>query len=713
MADRELDYSIVIKAIDKTEKTFDELVEQFNNLNGNLTKLNKNIDEMGKKKEEVSKKTRSLSDNMAIAIGKIGVFAFAIEKSVKTLASFVDVLANDEYEMSKLQHIVELQGIEWNNYRILLDRVIKRTEDMTAYTDDDMVPALQRLTLMIGDAEEALDLLPLALDMASSGLWDLEQATRILSQLQEGNIEMLSRYIPEVRNLAEAYGETKDKTELVNAVTEILKEKFSGLAENELTTTKGKLKDLTNEIENLLDKMGESGLIDVLRIAISMFQSFVDIVNVVYDAITYALGYAIDWLIEKLGDSFLGKALGDLLLWLTDAKDGLSELRQKFEEMQSPVEEHKNQIENVNEVYKDWIYDVENITALIDNCTSALQKNDIQAVLYLGHLQSLVDQKKLFNDVLEETKNKAEDLLPVLEKTSLGFSKYATDTRKITLETINNLEDLKLWIETNTSGFLQSFLMFFADFKDNVIGRILDEIIQVTKNSYELLYLKTSNFLEKQLEETETAYDQAKVLAEEKYYAERDRILTQIEDEVERQRQLELLENAHNAEMLKIETDYAKKSEELKKKMEEEDRLRRQRMKPIYKAQAVMNTAASIMQTWAEPLPYWSKLALTALLALEGAQQVAIIEAQAFAEGVKNFKGGLAIVGEKGAELVELPQGTNVYSHQQTLSLAGANGITLNLDIHGNYILDESNARNLADIVSDVIFKKIKKERLI
>lgn len=40
-----------------------------------------------------------------------------------------------------------------------------------------------------------------------------------------------------------------------------------------------------------------------------------------------------------------------------------------------------------------------------------------------------------------------------------------------------------------------------------------------------------------------------------------------------------------------------------------------------------------------------------------------------FARGVRNFKGGLAMVGEEGAELVNLPPGSDVYSNRQTRNM--------------------------------------------
>jgi tape measure domain-containing protein len=48
-----------------------------------------------------------------------------------------------------------------------------------------------------------------------------------------------------------------------------------------------------------------------------------------------------------------------------------------------------------------------------------------------------------------------------------------------------------------------------------------------------------------------------------------------------------------------------------------------------------------------------------------------------FARGVRNFSGGLAIVGEEGAELVELPRGANVYSHNQSKAMMGGGGVSI------------------------------------
>lgn len=48
-----------------------------------------------------------------------------------------------------------------------------------------------------------------------------------------------------------------------------------------------------------------------------------------------------------------------------------------------------------------------------------------------------------------------------------------------------------------------------------------------------------------------------------------------------------------------------------------------------------------------------------------------------FANGVQNFAGGLAIVGERGPELVNLPKGSDVFSNEESKRMVGGQGITI------------------------------------
>jgi tape measure domain-containing protein len=92
-----------------------------------------------------------------------------------------------------------------------------------------------------------------------------------------------------------------------------------------------------------------------------------------------------------------------------------------------------------------------------------------------------------------------------------------------------------------------------------------------------------------------------------------------------------------------------------------------------------------------------------------------------FAGGVENFGGGFALVGEQGAELVNLPKGSNVYSHGETqrmLSNSGSSGRGISGNTTENYyfpnlqvVIDPTKVKDISDIVD--IFKNVKSEQIM
>ena len=75
------------------------------------------------------------------------------------------------------------------------------------------------------------------------------------------------------------------------------------------------------------------------------------------------------------------------------------------------------------------------------------------------------------------------------------------------------------------------------------------------------------------------------------------------------------------------------------------------------------------------------------------------IFANAFADGVKNFRGGTALVGEKGPELVQLPRGSNVIPNDQL----GGGGVAINFNGPVN-IRSRADVDNLAEQINRSMF---------
>ncbi|HSG61664.1 MAG TPA: hypothetical protein VLA24_09545, partial [Pseudomonadales bacterium] len=107
-----------------------------------------------------------------------------------------------------------------------------------------------------------------------------------------------------------------------------------------------------------------------------------------------------------------------------------------------------------------------------------------------------------------------------------------------------------------------------------------------------------------------------------------------------------------------IEAEYEAKREELQKKAGK-------RKKAFAMAEAAMNTAVAITKTYSEfgfPIGLPLAIAQGAL----GAAQIAMIAATPFARGTQFAPGGMALVGEQGPELMNVPRGSQILSNNRT-----------------------------------------------
>jgi methyl-accepting chemotaxis protein len=86
-----------------------------------------------------------------------------------------------------------------------------------------------------------------------------------------------------------------------------------------------------------------------------------------------------------------------------------------------------------------------------------------------------------------------------------------------------------------------------------------------------------------------------------------------------------------------------------------------------------------------------------------------------FADGVRNFAGGLAIVGEQGPELMHVPKGSDIYSAPQTRSILNnmtpsrmitSNNRQENVNLYGDIVIDAKSVEEFNDIIS--VLKNVK-----
>ena len=82
---------------------------------------------------------------------------------------------------------------------------------------------------------------------------------------------------------------------------------------------------------------------------------------------------------------------------------------------------------------------------------------------------------------------------------------------------------------------------------------------------------------------------------------------------------------------------------------------------------------------------FWAKLGIAigtaASVTAYTIGQVAAIKNQKFANGTRFAGGGMSLVGEQGPELVDIPRGSRVYTHNETKNMMGGNTININIPL--------------------------------
>src|SRR6056297_1225356 len=214
-----------------------------------IKSVNKGFGKMNKKTSAVTGAVKKL----AIAVGGLA--------AAKKVIEFTTGAAIEQEKIfRKLQTQVELSGKSWKNAKGELDGMFKSLQATTEYGDTDSAEALQKLLTFTDDYAGATENLSLVLDMASTGLFDTNTAARYVGMALAGNVEMLGRYVPELKTTNNEQLKTMTTAEKTAFAMELLNEKFGGAAQENLETTSGQYKQMKNYLGDIGEAIGDKTL---------------------------------------------------------------------------------------------------------------------------------------------------------------------------------------------------------------------------------------------------------------------------------------------------------------------------------------------------------------------------------------------------------------------------------------------------------------------
>jgi len=421
------------------------------------------------------------------SVVSITVALAAAKKAVDFFAQSTKMAMEQEKIFRKLQSAVEITGKAWGSASVELDNLFASLQRTTQYGDTESAEVFQRIITLTGDYEKALTGLPIALDLAASGLFDAGTAARYVGMAMTGNIEMLGRYIAEFKTTTNEQLKNMTASQKVAYAVDVLRKKFGGLAEKELETTAGQVKQLSNYWGDLREAIG-----DRMLGTISGFTKAV-------------LPMIEEWTVKmKLHETqvdLTGEAYTNMAKL---AKIALLETRIETIKAAIDIEKHPDVIQTL------WRSAEKGIQSFLGGLAKAASKNKLMLALALATTQDIattfhsfkeaqkeaVDNKKIkeyseeiaeLADELFKLKGSVEDVPGIDVEVVSGFEniiEQIEETKDITIELIGTTLDYKrnvqdignIWEQVNAKLHkrLDEELMYMS-FWGNEVSNILYE----------------------------------------------------------------------------------------------------------------------------------------------------------------------------------------------------------------------------------------------
>jgi len=195
---------------------------------------------------DVDKHARGLGSSLS-SVSKIAA-GFVLGRGLialpGALGAAAKAAADDAASMARLRQAVINTGTSYQQYSGQLDAVIKKGQQL-GFTDDQTRDSLSLLTAQTDDVGEAMRRYAIAQDLARGANLDVVTASRLLGKVTEENVNVLARYGIKVRQGA-------SETELFAAV----QQKFSGQAATFADTAAGKMARFNDAVSEAKERIG-------------------------------------------------------------------------------------------------------------------------------------------------------------------------------------------------------------------------------------------------------------------------------------------------------------------------------------------------------------------------------------------------------------------------------------------------------------------------
>jgi hypothetical protein len=219
---------------------------------------------------DAEEKSKSFGDKVTDAGKKMT--AFATVPIVGFLGAATKAAADDAAAQESLAKT--LANTAGNSAALAkqVEGYITAAQKVSTFTDDDLRPAFENLVRVTNNAQDANNLLTVAMDVAAAKHIDLATASQAVAKAHEGNFAAVNKLVPGLVDV-------KDKTLTAEQAMGQLASTFGGSAAAATDTAAGKAQMMQRDLGELTESIGTAllptlnSLIGVIRPLIDWFQN--------------------------------------------------------------------------------------------------------------------------------------------------------------------------------------------------------------------------------------------------------------------------------------------------------------------------------------------------------------------------------------------------------------------------------------------------------
>ena len=386
--------------------------------------------------EKSEQQARGLSasyQKVAATVASLVAAYYAAAKAVKFFSENAKMAGEQEEIFRNLETTVNLAGKSYDQVSKSIDRAFKSMQAFTEFGDTESAVVLTQLIQLSGNFEQSMKALPITLDMASSGFFNLDTAARYVGMALAGNVEMLGRYISELRAANSPQLAMMTAAEKTAFAMELLNKKFGGSAQENLKSYTKQMNQFNDYIDDIREALGSS-LLPYLNKAAELLLKMTDAMGLTtkeYDTMIAEFSQKIgtettDYLLKiaegyKVAGAEMGTGLGQMRAKLLEYEKAEKDMHEattsaaylaahkKWMIISFNGELTKNELEKqFAKQYDMWLEYQDKLNIVLDEI-AARKPVIVQVELDLKQNQEKIDNEKEYQEKLAELREQYAD----------------------------------------------------------------------------------------------------------------------------------------------------------------------------------------------------------------------------------------------------------------------------------------------------------------